>query len=160
MTATPDLVTDLRRQVLALEDDLRQRVETQPEVLARWKDEHARATAAERTASSWVEWRDDRVTQAAVAWVLTTVFIRFCEDNALLTPVWIAGPPNRRQEALDAQNAYFRANPTHTDREWLQQAIDYLSRTPPTANLVGKHSMLHAVSPSGRAATALISFWR
>ena len=45
----------------------------------------------ERTAASWVTWRDDRVTQAAVAWVLASVFIRFCEDNALVKPVWIAG---------------------------------------------------------------------
>ncbi len=84
MTATPELVTDLKKQVLLLEDDLRQRVETQPDVLARWKDKHARASRAGRTASSWVEWRDDQVTQAAAAWVLTTVFIRFCEDNSLL----------------------------------------------------------------------------
>lgn len=160
MTATPELVTDLKRQVLLLEDDLRQRVESQPDVLARWKDEHARATRAERTASSWVEWRDDRVTQVAVAWVLTTVFIRFCEDNALISPVWIAGPPNRRQEALDAQNAYFRANPTHTDRDWLMRAIDHLASTPATSTLVEQHSMLWKISPSGRAATSLLAFWR
>lgn len=160
VTATRELVTDLRKQVLLLEDDLRQRVETQPDLLAQWKDEHARATRAERTESSWVEWRDDRVTQAAVAWVLTTVFIRFCEDNSLLAPVWIGGPAVRRQEALDAQNAYFRANPTHTDREWLQCAIDHLAKTPATASLVGQHTMLHTVSPSGQAVSALISFWR
>ena len=82
--------------------------------------------ARERTAMSWQEWRDDRVTQAAVAWVLTTVFVRFCEDNRLLTPVWIAGPADRRQEALDAELAYFRAHPEHTDREWLLQAVEHL----------------------------------
>lgn len=160
MTATPELVTDLKRQVLLLEDDLRHRVASQPDVLARWKDEHVRATRAERTASSWVEWRDDRVTQAAVAWVLTTVFIRFCEDNALLKPVWISGPPARRQEALDAQNACFRENPTHTDREWLLQAIGHLARVPATKTLVEEHSMLWSVQPSGGAATALLAFWR
>ena len=119
LTATPALTTDLQRQVLLLEDDLRARVAADADLEGRWKQEHQRALDKERTAASWVAWRDDRVTQAAVAWVLTTVFIRFCEDNALVTPVWIAGPDSRRQEALDAQLAFFRAHPEDTDREWL-----------------------------------------
>ena len=95
-----------------------------------------------------------------MAWVLTTVFIRFCEDNALVSPVWIAGPENRRQEALDAQLAYFRAHPEDTDREWLQSAIDYLAGLPATKALVESHSALHLVSPSGDAVTRLLDFWR
>ena len=125
-----------------------------------WKQEHQRALEKERTAASWVAWRDDRITQAAVAWVLTTVFIRFCEDNALVAPVWITGPENRRQEALDAQLAYFRAHPEDTDREWLQVAIDYLAGLPATKALVESHSALHLVSPSGDAVTELLDFWR
>ena len=111
MTATAALTTDLQRQVLLLEDDLRDRLQADAEREGQWKQEHQRARDKERTAASWVAWRDDRITQAAVAWVLTSVFIRFCEDNALVSPVWIAGPENRRQEALDAQLAYFRAHP-------------------------------------------------
>ena len=114
----------------------------------------------ERTAASWVAWRDDRVTQAAVAWVLTTVFIRFCEDNALVKPVWISGPEGRRQEALDAQLAFFRAHPEDTDREWLMQAVDYLAALPATKALVDQHSALYLVAPSGDAVTALLDFWR
>ena len=95
-----------------------------------------------------------------MAWVLTSVFIRFCEDNALVAPVWIAGPENRRQEALDAQLAYFRAHPEHTDREWLQAAIDYVAGLPATKGLVDSHSALHLVSPSGDAVTKLLEFWR
>lgn len=154
------LVADLKALVLRLEDDLRERVQTQPEVLAAWQDEHRRAAAAGRTASTWQAWRDDRVTQAAVAWVLTTVFVRFCGDNALLRPVWISGPPARRQEALDAEAAYFRAHPEDTHREWLLQAIEHLRRTPATAALVDARSALWTVSPSGRAATALLAVWR
>lgn len=154
------LVADLKVLVLRLEDDLRERVQTQPEVLAVWQDEHRRAAAAERTASTWQAWRDDRVTQAAVAWVLTTVFVRFCEDNTLLRPVWISGPPARRQEALNAEAAYFRAHPEDTHREWLLQAIDHLRRTPATAALVDARSALWTVSPSGRVATELLGFWR
>jgi hypothetical protein len=160
MTATAALTTDLQRQVLALEDDLRARVAADPDLEAGWKREHQHAVEKDRTAASWVTWRDDRVTQAAVAWVLTSVFIRFCEDNALVAPVWIAGPENRRQEALDAQLAFFRAHPEDTDREWLQAAIDYLAGLPATKALVDSHSALHLVSPSGDAVTKLFDFWR
>jgi hypothetical protein len=160
MTATPALTTDLQRQVLLLEDDLRERVAADFELEGRWKQEHQRAVTKERTAASWVAWRDDRVTQAAVAWVLASVFIRFCEDNALVEPVWIAGPEHRRQEALDAQLAFFRAHPEDTDREWVRSAIDYLAGLPATRALVGAHSALHLVSPSGDAVTKLLDFWR
>ena len=160
MTATPALTADLQRQVLLLEDDLRDRVAADPELEGRWKQEHQRALDKERTAASWVAWRDDRVTQAAVAWVLTTVFIRFCEDNGLVGPVWIAGPEDRRQEALDAQLAFFRTHPEDTDREWLQSAIDHLAALPATKALVDSRSALHLVAPSGNAVTRLLDFWR
>ena len=160
MTATSALTPDLQRQVLILEDDLRARVAADPVLEGRWKAEHQRAQEKERTAASWTAWRDDRVTQAAVAWVLTTVFIRFCEDNALVGPVWIAGPERRRQEALDAQLAFFREHPEETDREWLMQAISHLGQMPATRALVGAHAALHLVSPSGDAVTRLLEFWR
>lgn len=160
MTDSTALVAALKAQVLTLEDDLRRRVDDLPEVGQRWRAEHSRVSEAERTASSWVAWRDDRVTQAAVAWVLTTVFVRFCEDNALVRPVWIAGPVARRQEALDAQLAFFRQHPDDTDREWLLEAVGYLRGLPATAPLVDEHSPLWSVSPSGQAVTALLAFWR
>ncbi len=160
MINSSELVTALKRQVLDLEDDLRERLEVLPDKAQQWRDEHTRLVEAERTASAWVAWRDDRVTQAAVAWVLTTVFIRFCEDNGLVRPVWISGPADRRSDATDGQLAYFRSNPDDTDREWLATAIDYLATLPATAALVEEHSPLWSVSPSGQAITALLQFWR
>lgn len=160
MAVSPDLTTALKKVVLELEDDLRARVESQPEVLDDWRQQHSAAVDRERTGMSWQEWRDDRVTMAAVAWVLTTVFVRFCEDNRLLKPVWIAGPSERRQEALDAELAYFREHPEHTDREWLMQAVEHLRAVKATRELVESHSSLWTVSPSGQAAKRLIEFWR
>jgi hypothetical protein len=157
---SPSLTTDLKKVVLTLEDDLRSRVESQPHVLALWQEQHREAVGRERTAMSWQEWRDDRVTQAAVAWVLTTVFVRFCEDNALLAPVWLAGPPARQQEALDAELAYFREHPEHTAREWIGEAVAHLRTVEATKDLVESHSPLWLVSPSGQAAKALVDFWR
>lgn len=160
MAVSSTLTDELKKVVLSLEDDLRERVQSQPDALAAWQEEHRAALARERTAMSWQAWRDDRVTQAAVAWALTTVFIRFCEDNRLLKPVWFAGPPERRQEALDAELAYFRANPEHTDREWILTAVEHLRQVRATADLVESHSPLWTVSPSGQAARDLVAFWR
>ena len=91
MTATEALTEDLKKQVIALEDDLRRRVDEDPALREEWQRTHRQATEKERTAWSWAQWRDDRVNQTAVAWVLMSVFIRFCEDNALVKPVWITG---------------------------------------------------------------------
>jgi len=160
MTATPALTTALQQQVRALVEDLRKRVDENLELRAQWQQEHRRANEKERTAASWVEWRDDRIDQVTVAWVLASVFIRFCEDNALVKPVWITGPGKRRQEALDAQREFFQKHPESTDREWLMDAIDYLGSLPATKALVDAHSALRWVSPSGDAATELLKFWR
>ena len=74
--AASDLVTALRRQVTELEADLRQRGDgddhhaRQAGVFQAWESDYDAARAAQRTAATWSQWRDDRVTQAAVAWVL------------------------------------------------------------------------------------------
>ena len=160
MIRSSDLTSALQKVVLDLEDDLRARVEGDADLRGRWVVEHARAVERGRTASGWAAWRDDRVTQAAVGWVLTSVLVRFSEDNGLVKPVWIAGPEHRRQEALDAQLSFFRTHPMETDREWLQQAVQHLGSLPATAELVAEHAALHLVSPSGDAVTRLLAFWR
>ena len=89
-----------------------------------------------------------------------SVFIRFCEDNGLVKPVWITGPGRRRQEALDAELAFFREHGTWTEREWLEDAVAYLGKLPATKALVDTHSALRYASPSGDAVEELIKFWR
>ncbi|QNE14858.1 BREX-2 system adenine-specific DNA-methyltransferase PglX [Pseudarthrobacter sp. NBSH8] len=160
MTIGKDLTPKLQKLVLRVEDDLRIRLDEDPELKVRWQSEHAAALRAERTSSAWVSWRDDRITQAAVGWVLTTVFLRFCEDNALLSKVWIAGPGARRQEAFDAENAYFRAHPENTWREWILEGITHLQSFPATTGLVDDHAALWQVSPSGAMAKEILDFWR
>ncbi|MCV7053725.1 BREX-2 system adenine-specific DNA-methyltransferase PglX [Mycolicibacterium gilvum] len=164
--AAAELVTALRRQVLVLETDLRARVDgddehaRQKDVLDAWRRDYDAAFAAQRTAATWQEWRNDRVTQAAVAWVLLTVFARYCEDNALLSPRWIGGADaDHRAQALDARRAYFQQHPEHTDREWLAQIIAHFGKFTATAGLVDRFSPLHLVAPSGDAARVLLEFW-
>jgi hypothetical protein len=90
-----ELVKDLRRQVSVLENDLRARSEEVDEFAAALQSEYAQAREAQRTAATYGPWRDERVTQAAAAWVLSTVFVRFCEDNRLIEWPFIAGPGER-----------------------------------------------------------------
>ncbi|MGW0017584.1 BREX-2 system adenine-specific DNA-methyltransferase PglX [Rhodococcus sp. NPDC003382] len=161
-----ELVKALRKQVTVLEDDLRARVDgadvdtRQPGVGERWRAEHTAALTAQRTAASWQAWRDERVTQAAVAWVLLTVFARYCEDHALVSKAWIGGPnADARQQALDARRAYFTEFPENTDREWLETIIEHFAKMEATRGLVDDYSPLHQVAPSGDAARGLLEFW-
>lgn len=156
----PELTAELKKLVLRVEDDLRARLSEEPTVDAQWRDEHRGALKAGRTAGAWETYRDDRITQVAVSWVLTTAFVRFCEDNGLLGPVWIAGPKARRQEALDAELAYFRKYPTETSREWLMQSIRHLEKVPATAGLVDPYAPLRQLRISGDMATEILRFWR
>ncbi|QIX50567.1 BREX-2 system adenine-specific DNA-methyltransferase PglX [Rhodococcus sp. DMU1] len=161
-----ELVKALRKQVTVLEDDLRARVDgadvdtRQPGVEQRWRAEYTAALHAQRTAASWQVWRDERVTQAAVAWVLLTVFARYCEDHALVSKAWIGGPDaDARQQALDARRAYFTEFPEHTDREWLETIVAHFAKMEATRGLVDSYSPMHQVAPSGDAARSLLEFW-
>lgn len=163
MTASDTLTAELRAEVDALVVDLRERLVDVPGAQAAWEEEHRQAVASFRTASSWTQWSDERLVQVAVAWVLATVFVRFCEDNALLTPVWFVAP-GRRQEALDAYAVFIRervqAGDDVTDREWILDAVHHLRSVRATSALVDDSSPIWLLSPSGDAATRLIAFWR
>ncbi|MFW3386019.1 UNVERIFIED_CONTAM: BREX-2 system adenine-specific DNA-methyltransferase PglX [Kocuria sp. CPCC 205274] len=160
MTATPQLTTDLQKLVLEVEDDLRARLDADPERSRAWHEEHERAMRARRTAMAWTTWRDDRIVQAAVSWVLTTVFVRFAEDNELIAPTWFTGPGERRHHAVEAQQAFFREHPEITDREWIEQSFQHLRGIPATVGLVDEHAGLRLISPSGQMATRILEFWR
>jgi len=157
-----ELVKDLRRQVTALKEDLRARSEEVGEFGAALRSEYEQAREAQRTAAGYWSWRDDRVTQAAVAWVLATVFVRFCEDNGLIEWPFIAGPGERLTDAEERHGAFFQAHPQLNDRDWLIAAFDHLASTNPTAAGLfdRRHNPLWELTPSFEAATALLAFWR
>ncbi|WP_433320209.1 hypothetical protein [Micromonospora chersina] len=81
----------LQAQVKSLVDDLRGQVAEGPELRAELRQEHAKAQAAEQVGASFETWLEDVLDQAAVAWVLGCVFVRFCEDNELVDGLWIGG---------------------------------------------------------------------
>ncbi|MFI8550221.1 BREX-2 system adenine-specific DNA-methyltransferase PglX [Spirillospora sp. NPDC077959] len=156
------LLKDLRKQVTALEDDLRAYTEPGQRFHAKLKGEYDRARDAQRTALGFGQWRDDRVTQAAVAWILATVFVRFCEDNDLIAEPWIAGPGDRLAEADERHQQFFREHPDKNDRDWLIAAFDHLAATNETvAGLFDRdHNPLWEMEPSYEQAAELLKFWR
>jgi hypothetical protein len=90
--------------------------------------ECAAAREASRTAATYVAWRDERVTQAA-AWVLATVFVRFCEDNGLVEDPFIAGPGEGLADAEDRQAAFLRERSELNDCDWLEAGFLALAET-------------------------------
>ncbi|MFF1893982.1 BREX-2 system adenine-specific DNA-methyltransferase PglX [Streptomyces sp. NPDC058206] len=156
------LLKDLKRQVAALEDDLRARTGSVDEIRVRLEAEYRHAREARRTAATYVAWCDERVTQSAAAWALACVFVRFCEDNGLIDEPFIAGPGERLAEAEARHEAFFRDNPTKNNRDWLFAAFHAIAAANDTAaGLFDEaHNPLWDITPSYEAATELLSFWR
>ena len=170
MITSSALLADLKRQLAALERDLRaQSDDAEVGWAVALRAEHARATAHGRTAMTWSVWRDGEVSQAAVAWLLASTFVRFCEDNHLLdghptaggSPVWIAGPGDRTARAVEAQQAHYEARPTDNSRDWLHRAFHALADLPAGRGLVDPdHNPVWRLLISAPAADALVAFWR
>jgi hypothetical protein len=158
------LLSDLQKLLKRLEADLLERSQSTeiPEVGAHLRQEFEEATEANRTAQTFDEWRSDDITQTAAAWVLSCVFVRFLEDNALIDPPRIAGPGERLQRARDEHELYFRANPTLNDRDYLIAVFDRLEELPPTRDVFGAHNPIHDIPNwlSGDAAGELLRFFQ
>jgi hypothetical protein len=147
----------LQKQVVELEKDLTPTGKADPRLNLEWRA----AKSAERTAATFETWLAERVTQVAVAWVLGTVFLRFCEDNSLIELPFIAGPGERLQLAQDLQVDYFHQHPERTDRDWLLAGFDAMSVSPVAAGLFDKrHNPMWTIQPSHDAIKALLAFWR
>ena len=158
------LLADLTRLRADIEDDLRARCRERPDLETSLREEHRKASTRERTASSYDSWREDRLTQVAVAWILGCVFVRFLEDNALVDPPCLSGPGDRRHRALDEHNLYFRARPKETDREYLLHVFRAVASLPVAGQLFDeRHNPLWSFDPeilSGDAATRLLGLWQ
>ena len=97
------LLADLRDQVRMLEADLHRQAGSQlaDALTAAWRDARESSPAA----SSYEAWLDEQISQSAAAWVLATVFARFCEDNRLTEAPFLAGPGSRLSLAVARHQA-------------------------------------------------------
>ncbi len=155
------LLSELKRLVADLSNDLLTRVKEHEEINAGLKNAFEQIKAAGRTAQAFEVWRRDYLDQVAVAWVLSCVFVRFIEDNGLTNECWLAGEGERRQRAEDNLSLFFRENPNDEYRDYFLHVFKTVGQIPACVDLfaAGK-TPLWAVGPSGDAAMKLLAFWR
>ena len=155
------LLADLRRQLKRIEQDLAERAESVPEMKTSLEAEYRAAREVERTGDTFLVWRNGALTQAAVAWLLGCVFVRFVEDNGLVEAPLIAGPGERNARAADRQTLYFRDRPTDSDRDYLLYVFAEVARLPGLSQLYDRdHNPVWRHRISGDAARDLLVFWR
>ncbi|MFJ8705677.1 BREX-2 system adenine-specific DNA-methyltransferase PglX [Streptomyces anulatus] len=156
------LLNDLKQQVKAAETDLSAQVKAVTEVGTRLRAEYDRARKLGRTAATWNSWLDERVTQVAVAWVLGTVFVRFCEDNRLIPEPYLTAPEDdRRDLALARFEDYVSTSDDPTYRGWLETAFEELGAGQAGQLLFDKkHNPLFQIPLSHDGARDLVDFWR
>jgi len=156
------LLDDLKQQVKAVETDLGRQVKALGDVGARLRAEYDQARKLGRTAATWTSWLDERVTQVAVAWVLGTVFVRFCEDNRLIPEPYLTGPDGDRRELAESRyDAYVESDEDPTYRGWLEKAFEELGQGQAGRLLFDqRHNPLYQVPLSHDGARELVEFWR
>ena len=162
-----DLLKNLQSLLPHIEKDILAYSESNAELSEHLQSEYRAAVDAERTAEHFVSWRAAQITQAAVAWVLTCVFVRFLEDNGLLNEPVLAGPVsdaqgrNALQQAKERMVAYFNENPTFEERHYLLDLFAELEKYPVIAELLDhRHNPLWQIPVSADGAKRLIDFFQ
>ncbi|MET8664425.1 BREX-2 system adenine-specific DNA-methyltransferase PglX [Streptomyces tendae] len=131
-------------------------------VAGRLRAEYDQAFKLGRTGATWSAWLDERVTQVAVAWVLGTVFVRFCEDNRLIPEPYLTGPDAERRDLAEARyGQYVEDDPDPTFRGWLERAFAELGSGQAGKLLFDeRRNPLYQIPVSHDGARALVEFWR
>jgi hypothetical protein len=93
--------------------------------------------------------------------VLGCVFLRFIEDNGLVELPWLAGPTTERAAlARDRHEAFFRARPHESDRDFLLDCFTEAVGLHGAASLFDRrHNPVWELPISGDGGMALIEFW-
>ena len=153
----------LQGQVKYLMNDLRDQLPANAGLLASLHEEYEGAKGDSRVGVSFETWLEALLDQAAVAWVLGCVFVRFCEDNGLVEKLWIGGADALApmERAVQNRQAFIIADPIrHNDRHWLRDAFGYLAGLRATGKLFDEHSPVWRFEISGEAAEKLSDFFR
>lgn len=155
------LLSDLKSLLRVLEDGIRDDLPGTP-ADAHLRAEWQAARDAARTAATYESWREEEITQAAVHWVLACVFLRFAEDNGLVERPWLAGPDETRMAlARDRHEAYFRANPVQSDRDYLRACFEDAATLPGMSGLFDpRHNPVWRLDLSGEGGMRLREFWQ
>jgi hypothetical protein len=169
MYPTADLLTDCQKLLKELEKDIR----AQADGDAALAEQYAAARKSGTTGITIGAWLSEQVTQAAVAWVLATVFVRFLEDNRLIDQTsgeitaWISGPDDvdqtrsRLKAATLAREAYITEHPDHSDVQYLLHVVREVGRLPACRDLFAENrNPLFRLLVSADGAKRILAFWR
>ena len=161
------LLNDCKGLVKYLEDDIRERAKSDAELESQLQEQHTQLLEGKKTATTFSVWLDENVTQASVAWVLSSVFVRFMEDNGLIDHAWISGPVHedskndRLQLAKAQREAYFSKNPVDSDVQYLQFVFRELGSIPACKSLFDeKLNPLWQLPVSAEGAGRMLEFWQ
>ena len=150
----------LQPALKALEKDLLARAKTErveAGLKAAWADEQK----AGQTGLGFEPWRRERVTQLAVAWILSVVFVRTLEDRGYIDPRVAGASTDALRAAEDREALYLQVAPFLGPREYLLAVFRELSKLPGARDVFDtKHNPVWVLSPSSEGAKALLDFFR
>ncbi|NEE18802.1 BREX-2 system adenine-specific DNA-methyltransferase PglX [Streptomyces sp. SID7499] len=152
----------LEERLAELPEERAERVRAAESVAGRLRAEYDQAFKLGRTGATWSAWLDERITQVAVAWVLGTVFVRFCEDNRLIPEPYLTGPDAERRDLAEARyRQYVEEEQDPTYRGWLERAFAELGSGQAGKLLFDRRrNPLYQIPVSHDGARALVEFWR
>ncbi|MGV9909343.1 BREX-2 system adenine-specific DNA-methyltransferase PglX [Streptomyces tendae] len=152
----------LEERLAELPEERADQVRAAESVAGNLRAEYDQAFKLGRTGATWSAWLGERVTQVAVAWVLGTVFVRFCEDNRLIPEPYLTGPDAERRDLAEARyRQYVEDDPDPTFRGWLEQAFAELGSGQAGKLLFDeRRNPLYQIPVSHDGARALVEFWR
>ncbi len=154
------LLAGLKPLVRNLEADLRARCDSDAAYRQRLTTDWQAAREAGRTAEALETWAEGQFTQSAVAWILACVFVRFCEDNALLEAPLLAGADRRGQSAVARQEAFYLKQPLASDNDYLRDVFAAAARLPGLADVFKVQRALLEAPVSADMAKQLVRFFR
>jgi hypothetical protein len=150
----------LQPALRALEKDLLARAKSErveAGLKKAWDDEQK----AGQTGLGFDPWRRERVTQLAVAWVLSVVFVRTLEDRGCIDPRVAGASLDALRAAEDRETLFTQVAPTLGPREYLLAVFRELSKLPGARDVFdAKHNPVWVLLPSSEGAKALLDFFR
>ena len=159
-TAATNLPKLLQPALKALEKDLLARAKTEHvEVGLRtaWTEEQK----AGQTGLGFDPWRRERVTQLAVAWVLSIVFVRTLEDRGYVDPRVAGATAEALRAAEDRESLFLQVAPFLGPREYLFAVFRELAKLPGARDVFDtRHNPVWVLAPSSEGAKALLDFFR
>ncbi|HZO15570.1 MAG TPA: BREX-2 system adenine-specific DNA-methyltransferase PglX, partial [Polyangiaceae bacterium] len=158
--SVPTLPKLLQPALRALEKDLLARAKTE-RVEAGLKKSWEEEQKAGQTGLGFDPWRRERVTQLAVAWILSIVFVRTLEDRGYIDTRVAGASAEALRAAEDRETLFLQVAPFLGPREYMLAVFRELSKLPGARDVFDtKHNPVWVLSPSSEGAKALLDFFR